>query len=150
MSDVVESIIQRHAVLRNGSEVAWAIWAAIELEIDLSAGAAGHVSTMEDDIVALVALDARRRGRFPTGLDPKTWRGFVQDPGALTGPHWLLTYESQRKGWLRSGRTLVQTDPFFSLLDRARVSFYETRPLRAPFTGTAGPGLGSALPSWYV
>jgi hypothetical protein len=150
VADVLEPMILRHAALRNGSEVAWAIWTGIELRVDFSSEVASAVASVEDDIVALVALDARRRGRFPTGLDTSVWRRLVNDPKGLVGPHWLLTYESQRKGWLTSGRVAVRADPFFSMLNRAQVGFYDATPKRRPFTGTAGPEPGWALPAWYV
>jgi hypothetical protein len=121
---VLETIIERHAPLGHGSEVAWALWTAIQFEIDLPAGVATRVAAMEDDVVALLALDASGQGRFPANaLDLTTWRGLVALPGALQDEHWLLAYESNRKQWLQC--QAVAGDPFFSILEANQVSFYD-------------------------
>jgi hypothetical protein len=78
LGETIESIIERHAPLAHGSEVAWCIWAAIAFAVTLSTGAASAVSRMEDDAVALLALDADSRGLFPVGaLDRTRWTNLV-------------------------------------------------------------------------
>ena len=57
-AEVFEALIRTNAPVRNASEVAWAIWGAIALEVDLSDAAATAVAGMEDDFVALLALHA--------------------------------------------------------------------------------------------
>src|SRR5262249_33663131 len=80
---VLEETIARHAPLGHGSEVAWALWTAIQFEIDLSNETATKVSAMEDDIVALLALDAKERGRFnPNALDGTRWLRLVSLPNS--------------------------------------------------------------------
>jgi hypothetical protein len=49
--EVIESLIVTHSPVRNASEVAWGLWAAIALDISLSSYAAKAVSRMEDDLV---------------------------------------------------------------------------------------------------
>ena len=121
---VLEAIIERHAPLGHGSEVAWALWTAIQFGVDLSAQAAASVSATEDDAVALLALDARSQGRFPANaIDITLWQRIVGHAGALFDEHWLLAYESNRKRWLQC--PAVGGDPFFRVLEANRVSFYE-------------------------
>jgi hypothetical protein len=116
-AEVIESLIHRHAPLRNSSEVAWAIWAAIALEVDLTAIAAQDVASMEDDFVALLALHADSSGRFPAGaLDKTNWETLINYDAVLKGDHWLLAYENTRKNWLTSAQPRVAADPFFSIL----------------------------------
>jgi hypothetical protein len=149
-AEVIEALIKRHAPLRNASEVAWALWAAIDLDVSLSAEAAADVSAMEDDIVALLALDANARGRFPGGaLDTDGWEALVGYSRALKSDHWLLAYEATQKGWLTSAAPRVAADPFFSLLLRHGVYFYELAPTRDPFTGPAAPLPGGTIPESY-
>lgn len=146
VAEVLESQIQRHAPMRNGSEVAWALWAAVSLDVDLSSDAATAVSAVEDDLVALLALDAQAKGRFPSGgLNTTLWDSLASAPDALFGEHWLLAYESAGQQWLPGGASAVAADPFFSVLDGAGVRFYDTSPQRKPFTGPAAPLPGGHL-----
>jgi hypothetical protein len=150
-AEALEPLIRRNAPLRNGSEVAWAIWAAILLEVDLSSDAAGAIAAMEDDFVALLALDADERGRFPGGtLDKSAWEVLVDYDDVLLGPHWLLAYEGTHKGWLRSAAPRVAADPFFSVLKDRDVYFYDRDPARDPFTGPGGPLPGAPIPDEYL
>jgi len=88
---VLDAIILRHAPLAHGSEVAWSLWAAIQFDVDLTAAAAEAISQMDDDVVALLALHANDRGRFPAGaLDPTPWQNAANLPEALSSEHWLL------------------------------------------------------------
>lgn len=58
--------------------MAWALWGALAWSISLSDKAAKAVSLMEDDIVALLALDLETHGPFPVGtLDKKAWSDIV-------------------------------------------------------------------------
>jgi hypothetical protein len=149
-AEVLEALIARHAPLRNGSEVAWALWAAILLDVSLSATAADAVSSMEDDFAALLALDADSRGRFQGPLDKTSWEALIDYDEVLVGPHWLLAYEGTYKGWLTSAQPRVAGDAFFSVLQARDVFFYDQNPQRAPFTGPGGPLPGGPLPDSYL
>lgn len=149
-SEVIEALIERNAPVRNGSEVAWALWAALLLDVRMTANAATAVSSMDDDFVALLALDADSRGLFPVGaLDKSGWETLVKYTQVLRSDHWLLAYEGTRKGWLKSAASRVQRDAFFSVLLANGISFYDPRPARQPFTGPAAPIPGAPLPDSY-
>lgn len=149
-AEVLEMLIARHAPVRNASEVAWALWAAIELDVDLSQDVAVAISDMDDDFVALLALDAQARGRLPAaGLDTARWEALL-DGDALSGGHWLLAYEGVIKGWLPAAEDAVRSDPFFNRLLQRGVGFYDPDPQRDPFTGPAAPPPGAPLPDWYA
>jgi hypothetical protein len=151
LADVIEAQIARHAPLKNASEVAWAIWAALRFRVRLSESAAKEVSSLSDDVVALLALDARKARLFPAGtLDTSSWQTLVRDPDVLRTDHWLLGYESEGHGWLRGAAAAIQADPFFRELKRASVHFYSRRRPYLPFTGPAAPLPGGALPTWSV
>src|SRR5581483_6169577 len=105
---------------------------------------------MDDDFVALLALDADSRGLFPVGaLDKSGWETLVKYTQVLRSDHWLLAYEGTRKGWLKSAASRVQRDAFFSVLLANGISFYDPRPARQPFTGPAAPIPGAPLPDSY-
>jgi hypothetical protein len=149
-AEVIEALIVRNAPLRNGSEVAWAIWAAILLDVKLSAAAGAAVSGMEDDFVALLCLHADDRSLFRAALDKTTWETLIDYDDVLVGPHWLLAYEATYKGWLTSARARVKADPFFKTLQKRDVFFYDEDPDREPFTGPGGPLPGGPLPDSYL
>lgn len=150
-AEVVEALILRHAPLRNGSEVAWALWAAITFQINLSTAAAEAVSAMEDDFVALLALDADSRGLFPAAaLDRTAWEALINYNDVMSGPNWLMAYEGTIKGWLGSAAQWVAADPFFSVLQQNNVYFYDRNPPWTPFTGPAGPLPGGPVPDSYL
>lgn len=104
-AEVIESLIGRNAPLRNASEVAWALWAAIQFEVQLSRDAAALVTAMEHDFVALLALDANSRGRFPArALDTTPWETLIDYDEVLHGAHWLLAYEATTHGMATGDR----------------------------------------------
>ena len=149
-ADVIDGLLARHAPLRNASEVAWALWAAIELRVPIDSVRGAAVESMEDDFVALLTLHAvHRRVLAKSAVDTSEWESLIDYDDVLLGPHWLLAYESALKGWLNAGVSRVARDPFFKLLHGANVSFYKTSPPRRFFTGSAGPLPGAPLPDEY-
>lgn len=127
------------------------LWAAIVLDVELSSDAARAIATMDDDFVALLALDADERELFAAGgLDASRWEHLVDYDAVLSGPHWLLAYEASVRGWLTSARSRVAKDPFFNVLKKRKIRFYDTDPSRNPFTGPAGPLPGGLVPDEYV
>jgi Reverse transcriptase (RNA-dependent DNA polymerase) len=150
-TEVVEALIHTHSPVKNASEVAWGLWAAIALEVKLSKAAAKAVVGMEDDFVALLALHADSLGLFRAGtLDKSGWEALTDFDDVLSGPHWLLAYEATARTWLSSARSRVSKDPFFKVLRARKVRFYDTKPSRNPFTGPAGPLPGGTVPDEYA
>lgn len=150
-AEVIEALLAVHAPLRNSSEVAWALWAAIQLRVPLSGDAAGRVAGMSDNFVALLALHADQDNLFAhPGLDKAHWEELIDADSALSSPNWVLAYEASVRGWLEGAATRVDADPFFRTLAKLNVRFYDTDPPTAPFTGPAGPMPGSSLPDDYL
>jgi reverse transcriptase-like protein len=149
LAEVFESVIADHAPRAQGSEVSWALWGALAWSVPLSDEAARSVSDMNDDVVALLALDADSRGLFPLGsLNTTAWSTVLSDPAVLIGEHWLLAYEANQQHWLVT--PAVATDPVFSAMSAAGVTFYD--PLQAtPQFPVAGRGLpGGVLADYYA
>lgn len=149
--EVIEALIVTNAPIRNASEVAWGIWAAIALEIEMSKKAAKAVASMEDDFVALLALDASSRGLFGQHqVDPSNWEKLTDYEDVLSGPHWLLAYEGSVRKWLSAPTSRIAKHPFFKVLKARKVRFYDQDPIRNPFTGPAGPLPGGLVPDEYL
>lgn len=150
-AEVIEALISTHSPIRNASEVAWGLWAAIALGVEMTEHAAKAVTALEDDFVALLALDASSRGLFSgRQVDCSNWETLTDYDGVLSGRHWLLAYEGGVRKWLTAPARRVTRDPFFKVLKKRRVQFYDTDPSRSPFTGAAGPLPGGLVPDEYV
>jgi Reverse transcriptase (RNA-dependent DNA polymerase) len=140
LGEVLESIIGRHAGRAHGSEVAWAVYAALVWSVQLSAEAARAISGMSDDIVALLALHGDERRIFPVGaLDRTIWTDLVSGDDALVGEHWLLAYEATQRGWLSS--PAFGTEKHYEAMRSADVSFYDEERLDPHF-----PAAGRSMP----
>jgi hypothetical protein len=124
LTDTIESICSYHAPLQQGNEVSWALWLANKMKISISKQVGDRIVNVDDDIVALVALDLIEQGYIQA---PKVslWRGYANDAN-LYEDHWLLAYEAHEHGWLGtdSKTDYVAADPFFSILQSHGVRFY--------------------------
>jgi Reverse transcriptase (RNA-dependent DNA polymerase) len=124
----LESICLYHASLQQAGEVAWALWTAKRLGVALSTEVANAVETVDDDIVALVALELHASDLLPTPVDQfSLWAGYMTQE-QLYSDHWLLAYEAFEQGWLPSkdGKHYVGTDEYFQVLKKHSVKFYDT------------------------
>ncbi len=126
----LEAVCTYHAPLQQGYEVAWALWVAGTTETALSAHVSRSIIEMDDDIVALAALDLRSRNLLPFSSCP-LWQSRMGS-ASLYSEHWLLSYEASVQQWLPGNKGLdhVAMDSFFSILQKNNVRFYDP-------TGTA-------------
>ena len=127
LTNAIESICWYHAPLQHGNEVSWALWLAKKMNVNLSVQLGDLVASIDDDLVALVALDLIEDGKLQAkklGL----WRGHA-NADSLYDDHWLLAYEAHEHSWLSTAKKsdYVATDPFFSLLQKHDVRFYGTQ-----------------------
>ena len=129
---VLHQLIVRHAPAGHSSEVAWALWAHIELGASLDQDAQKAVEAMDDPICSLIAHHLRSDGRF--GSSPAFTGARHNEAAELWGPQWMLTYEARAQGWLPDPGVGSDplTDPHFTSLFAAGVRFYDpTRRLDA-------------------
>lgn len=128
LKTALENICLYHAGLQQASEVAWALWTAKRLHISLSDAVADAVETVDDDIVALVALELHENDLLPTPDDGfQLWSDYMTAEH-LYSDHWLLAYEVLEQGWLpsRDGSDYVAADEYFQILRKHGVKFYDT------------------------
>lgn len=138
IGEVINSQLILQCPSDHGSEVSWALWAAIFWNIEIEAEAASALSKMNDSVVALLALDAHSRGLIPNGLDTTHWEAYMTTD-ELHGNQWLLSYEANKKGWLPSIGTNdhVMADPNFAFLKNSNVEFYDLHKVKAIPTGAS-------------
>ena len=115
---------QVNSKLHQGCELAWALWIARIMEISISRKTAKLISEVDDDIVALVALDLHQAGLMPR-VNFGLWRSHLSAEN-LYSDHSLLAYEAYEQQFLTaSGRSdYIASDAVFELLRRHRVRFY--------------------------
>jgi Reverse transcriptase (RNA-dependent DNA polymerase) len=149
LAAVFENIILGHAGKGHGSEVAWALWGALAWQVPLSGAVARSISEMEDDIVALLALDADSKSLFPKGtLNTQKWTRILASNAVLTSEHWLLAYEANRRNWLNCPS--VNTHSAFSAMRVAGVSFYDPMRNVPQYPPGARSVSGGELPDHYA
>lgn len=124
LREVLVELCLYHAPLQQGFEVAWSLWVARALKVDLPMSVGTAVRKIDDDIVALVALDMQAEGLLPK-FDSPLWKSRMSADD-LYSEHWLLAYEALAQGWLPpvGGKDYLKADPFFSILANSAVRFY--------------------------
>ena len=123
---VLGYLMQKHAPLGHGSEVAWALWGTLLFSISIDESIASIISRMDDPVVALLALDARNKGLITSTPSFSQWESKM-NAQELYDDQWLLAYEANVKGWLPvpPGPDYVNSDPAFSFLKSNSVQFYD-------------------------
>jgi hypothetical protein len=125
IANTMFEIIYYHSKYHNAHEITWALWICKILNIKISAKAVKAISTIENDLVALVAMDLQSR-KLISKLDTSVWERFATKDH-LYSEHWLLAYEAIKKGWInpRNSSDYLDKDPFFALLKKNDVEFYD-------------------------
>ncbi|MGD0417714.1 MAG: RNA-directed DNA polymerase [Terriglobales bacterium] len=138
LGEALNSIVEAHAPQRHDNEVAWALWACIRFQTKLTREAVDALRECKSAVVGILALDAQKNG-LADGLDT-TWYQSLMDDQELRDQNWLLSYEANVHGWLKSNspKDHVTQDPGFAFLKTKGVRFYR------PVTRT------SAIPSKSV
>jgi hypothetical protein len=124
LSETLYSLCSYHAPLQQGNEVAWSLWLARKRGIQIPRLIAEKIAGVDDDIVALTALDLRDQCLLDC-IDCPLWEGYASAAN-LYENHWLLAYEGHEHGWLINKRAgdYVGNDAFFSILKANGVRFY--------------------------
>ena len=105
------------------SNVVWALWAFKVLNYQVPERATKALPRSDNSAVALLALDLRERGQLAGTLSVSLWSTLLTNDG-LYGEHWLLVYESIKKGWLAPKTPVLAADPLFAVLDAHDIEFY--------------------------
>jgi hypothetical protein len=128
---VLNRVILRHAPLRHGNSVCWALWLMVKLSIDTSDEAAQAAGNMDDAFVLTVLGHAKSKG-FARGINLNSLAKARNSAGAWTGPDWFFLYECIQHGWLgpKTGKEIeasLKTTPYLSILNKRGVMFYDER-----------------------
>lgn len=123
----IRDIVVKNAPLAHHAEVAWALFLAKVLRLNLPRDAAGVVARLNNSVCALLTLDLESRGLITGGLNKQLWKRSMSSMGLMSNT-WLLSYEADLKGWLRgSASGYVEGNPYFGELKSRNISFYDTK-----------------------
>jgi hypothetical protein len=125
-SYAINSLIDRSAVIGHGSEVLWALWAAIYFELSVSLENQNLISQMDDSLVAVAAMYARDCGVFNPHFDSALWKSWIASD-EFCGEYWLLEYEAQHRGWFSAevAAAALKANSVVSFLDGCGVTFID-------------------------
>lgn len=125
ITETIFELIKYHSKYLHTFEVAWALWLAKSFKITIPEQIAFLIANFENSIVALIALDLRDSNLI-YGLRTELWETYLAENN-LFEEQWLLSYEAQIKGWLRSeeAREGFETTRFFNMLHKKKIQFYD-------------------------
>jgi len=133
IGEVLNHIIVNASPLGYTNETAWSLWGLIFWKLQLEVQASDVLSKSNDTVIALLALDALKRGLIPSGMNLTLWESFMTQ-NDLYEKQWLLSYEANKKGWLPSfgGSTdHVMADTNFGFLKMNDVYFYDEQKFKS-------------------
>jgi hypothetical protein len=121
---LIEGLWEDHGFLHQSFEVAWSLWLAKNMALRLSEQVDEIVSRIDDDIVALAALDLRDSSLLR--IDDVSLWGSHLTRDDLYSELWLLANEACLHNWLLppGQADYVGSDDFFTILRRHDVLFY--------------------------
>jgi hypothetical protein len=122
----IESHISQYASTRGTNEIAWALWMAILFHVKLSDQIANKLSSIPDNVVAILSLDAQNKGLIKSPLDTSLWQSKLTEAN-IYSENWLLVYEAAAKGWLPivDGSNYINDHKCFGYLNSNSVTFYD-------------------------
>ncbi|MFN8355804.1 MAG: RNA-directed DNA polymerase [Spirosomataceae bacterium] len=143
IKETLEEFLIYHCELENTFEVSWGLWICKSLGITIDLSTANKVASIDNSVVALVALDLHHSGLFPGGVSFTLWESQMT-ASSLYSENWLLAYEAYIKNWLPKPTNFVEADDFFKDLFDNGVEFYDTT-RQAEFKGVTIGNLAKSM-----
>ncbi|MEE2809577.1 MAG: RNA-directed DNA polymerase [Pseudomonadota bacterium] len=116
--------IANTAIVGKHGELSWALFLAKGLSIKIPKAVIEPVLELESSVCALLTLDLEKKGLIKGSINKSFYTNFMTSD-ALTGNMWLLAYEANVKGWINTGTDHVANHPYFSVLKKKGVYFYD-------------------------
>lgn len=122
---VVNTLLNKNTIKDCEYELLWALWMCKLLNIKLNDELLKKTKSINSPLLILILLFDYRNN---VNLDTSEWIEFMTKE-ELYGDKWILAYEALKRGWLpsKNGLNYLETDDFFSILNRKNVYFFNTR-----------------------
>ncbi|MEO7495973.1 MAG: RNA-directed DNA polymerase [Massilia sp.] len=121
----VSSQIIQYAPFEKHSEVAWLLWLALRLKLNIERKSVQLLEQMKSSICLCLGLALEKEGLLKKPIAKARLPNFVQGSN-LYGPHWLLMYEGAVQGWLPGAVPHVQGDRYFKEMLNRDMRFFDS------------------------
>lgn len=107
-------------------EVAWLLFWAREVKLNLPAEALEVVTSLRSSAVAMLTLDLQQRALITGKLNVATWKAATTSEG-LRSELWLVAYEATKKGWWpkKVATGFITGHQFFGDIWAKDIEFYD-------------------------
>ncbi|MES2267739.1 MAG: RNA-directed DNA polymerase [Bacteroidota bacterium] len=123
---VLFNFLEYHCQRGCDFEVSWGLWMAKTFNICIPAKTSLVLSNFADTISILIILDMMSVGLIQKGdLDIAKWEEKL-DKQSLLDENWLFAYEIAAKKWIGSSYDYINEVPFFKILKKSKISFYNS------------------------
>ena len=120
------TIFEEHIYKGHNFEIAWGLWIAKTFSVKIEDDLAKKIIKSQDDISIIIALDMINEGLISKSIDLNQLKSELTEEN-LFSEHWLLIYESVKKGWLNPvDPDLLQNSLYFSELYSEDIEFYDS------------------------
>lgn len=123
---IISNLSAQHSLLGNDNEVAWLLWGALSMKLQLDNRAAKQLSGNMNPVCVLLLLDCEHRGLLGAKLNAAAWDKAVQEPSIWGDRWWLVRFESARNQWLSTKKAAAINHEFFDAMAAKSVFFYDT------------------------
>lgn len=123
----LESFLSYHAEHDNHFEVVWTLWYFDQEQLILSKKTCNKVCETANDLIILSLLNLNRNNLLEDGLDTSKWEQYITSDN-LFSEHWLIAYEAVQQGYYQVDNNYFDKHLFFKLLNRRKVSFFNSSP----------------------
>jgi hypothetical protein len=134
LKSLINDIVCEHCLINHNFEVSWALWLAKTFDIDIEESSANKIIDTRDSIANLILLDLIKNTSIIKGSPNIHKLNALISGEVLFSEHWLLAYESVKKGWLiPSNPNFLNDNLFFKILKDLDVEFYKSDNQLVPF-----------------
>lgn len=120
----LETLLREHAPFGHHSEVAWALWIAIDNSVKLSRSVVQPITNAQSSICALLVLHLESLGLTSGRLSTSNLK-LKCNASSLQTEDWLLAYQAEKDSLFSGLAAYVSADPNFSHLLSSSVTFYD-------------------------
>jgi len=124
IEETVNYIIEFNLNYGNSFELVWSMWYLYKFNIPMYSDNVIKVSTVDDPLVALMALFLNEIKLLDGELDTSIWKKHMISE-ELYSNYWILAYEAYVRKWLpsKSGKNYISNRPFFNMLKENNIRF---------------------------
>ena len=143
LSKVILELIKYSCPRGYDYELSWALWTAKTFKIIIPKEITGLLSQSKDVISTMIILDLIQNKLVEKAdYDDTAWVSELSE-SSLMDENWLISYEMSIKKWIGSNHTYITNAPYFNILNKKKVEFYnpdlQIKPLDMKIAGEKDP-----------